>query len=87
VVRNLFEGIARVGENNGCARFRLVSSDNDIDVKWIELDAAAYPPGFLGGDQGRPRAKEGIENNLATVRQVDQRVLQHCGWFHSRMIL
>ena len=57
--RYLFEGRARVGENNGCARFRLIASNNDIDVEWIELHAAAYPPGILGSDQGRPRAKEG----------------------------
>jgi hypothetical protein len=83
----LFEGLARVGENNGSARFRLIASDNDIDVEWIELDAAAHPPGILRGDESRPGAKEGVENNLATVCQVDQRILQHCGWFHSRMIL
>src|SRR5258706_4689088 len=85
--RYLFEGLARVGENNGSARFRLIASDNDIDVEWIEFDAAAHPPGILGGDESRPGAEEGVENNLATVRQVDQRILQHCGWFHSRMIL
>src|SRR5258706_2927965 len=85
--RYLFEGLARVGENNGSARFRLIASDNDIDVEWIEFDAAAHPPGILGGDESRPGAEEGVENNLATVGQVDQRILQHCGWFHSRMIL
>src|SRR5215467_12453249 len=85
--RYLFEGRASVGKNNGCARCRLVASNNDIDVEWIELDAAAHPPGILGSDQGRPRAEEGVQNNLAAVCQVDQRVLQHCGWFHSRMIL
>jgi hypothetical protein len=65
--RYLFEGLARVGENNGSARFRLIASDNDIDVEWIELDAAAHPPGILGGDESRPGAEEGVENNLATV--------------------
>ena len=39
------------GENNGSARFCLVASDNDIDVEWIELDAAAHPPGTLRGDE------------------------------------
>jgi hypothetical protein len=37
-----FEGLARLGENSGNARFSLIASDNDIDVEWIELDAAAY---------------------------------------------
>ena len=83
----LFEGRASVGKNNGCARFRLIALNNDIDVEWIELYAAAHPPGIFGSDQGRPRAEKGIQNDLATVCQIDQRVLQHCGWFHSRMIL
>src|ERR1700738_5624214 len=85
--RSLFEGLARIGENNGSARFRLIASDNDIDVEWIELDAAAHSPCILGGDESRPGAEEGVEHNLATVCQVDQRILQDCGWFHSRMIL
>ena len=86
-VRYLFERLARVGKNNGCARFRLIAPDDDVSVERIEFDAVAHPPGILGGDQGRSRAEEGVENNFATVCQVDQRVLQHCGWFHSRMIL
>ena len=65
--RDLFEGLASVGENNGSACFRLIASDNDIDVAWIELDAAAHPPGILGGDKSRPGAEEGVENNFATV--------------------
>ena len=40
----LSEGLARVGENNGSARFRLIASDNDIDVEWIELDTRGRLP-------------------------------------------
>src|ERR1700738_4843583 len=75
--RYLFEGLARVGENNGSARFRLIASDNDIDVEWIELDAAAHPPGILGGDGGRSGAGEGIGENLPPVFQVVQCFFQH----------
>jgi hypothetical protein len=39
------------------------------------------------GRLGQESAEEGVENNLATVCQVDQGILEHCGWFHSRMIL
>jgi hypothetical protein len=63
--RYLFEGFPRVGENSGGARFRLMASDSDVER--IELDAAAHPPGILGGDESRPGAEEGVENNLATV--------------------
>ena len=85
--RYLFEGLASVGENYGYACCRLITPNDDIDLEWIELNAAAHPTGILGGDQGRPGVEEGIENNLTTVCQVDQRILQHCGWFHSRMVL
>jgi hypothetical protein len=57
--RYLFEGLARVAENSGGARFRLIAPDNDIDVEWIELDATAHPTGILGGDQSRPGSEEG----------------------------
>src|SRR5258705_10635105 len=85
--RYLFEGLARVGENNGSARFRLIASDNDIDVEWIQLDAAAHPPGILGGDESRPGAEARVENNIANVRQGGQRILQRCGCVHSRLVL
>jgi hypothetical protein len=39
--RDLFEGLAGVGENSGSPCFRLIASDNDIDVERIEFDAAA----------------------------------------------
>jgi len=66
--RDRCEGLTRVGEDNGCARCRLIASDDDIDLERIELDAATHPSGTLGGYQGRPGAEEGVENNIATVR-------------------
>jgi hypothetical protein len=56
-------------------------------IERIELDAAAYSRGILGGNESRPGAKKGIENNLASVCQIDQCILQQCGRFHGRMIL
>ena len=61
-------GSPRVREDNGFARCRLIAPDDYVDVERIELDAAAHPPGVLGSHKGRPRAEEGVENNLATVR-------------------
>jgi hypothetical protein len=46
--RYRLEGLARVGENNSSAGCRLLAPDNEIDVEWIELDAAAHSPGVLG---------------------------------------
>jgi hypothetical protein len=63
--RYLFEGLAGIGENCGSAGCRLIASDNDINVAWIELDAAACPPGLLGGDKRRPAAEEGVENSFS----------------------
>jgi hypothetical protein len=83
----LFEGLASLSENSGDARFRLEASNNYINVERIELDAIAYSPGILGGNESRPGGKKGIENNLAAVCQIDQCILQQCGRFHGRMIL
>ena len=71
--RNRCERLTSVGEDNGCARCRLIASDDDVDVERIELDTAAHPPGILGRHKGRPRAEEGVENNLATVHDNDNR--------------
>jgi hypothetical protein len=38
--RNRCEGLARVGEDSGCARCCLIAPDNLVDVERIELDAA-----------------------------------------------
>jgi hypothetical protein len=86
-IGKFFEGRASVSESNGVTRCRLIAPDDDIDIERIELDPAAHPPGTLGGEQSGPGAEEGIENNFTTVRQIDHRILQHCGRFHRWMIL
>src|SRR6516164_6605684 len=48
--RDRCERLTSVGEDNGCARCRLIAPDDDVDVERIELDAIAHPPGILGGD-------------------------------------
>ena len=45
--------------------------------------AVAQAPG--GGQRG-PGAEEGIEHNVATVGEIDQRSLQHCSRFFGPMI-
>src|SRR5258706_2097287 len=56
--RYLFDGLARVGENNGSARFRLIASDNDIDVERIQVDALGHTPRALADAESLPGVVE-----------------------------
>src|SRR5450432_263643 len=47
------------------ARFGLITSDDNVDIKWIDFYSATSPAGALCRDECRARAQEGIEDNLA----------------------
>jgi len=43
----------------------LEAGDGDVDVAGVELDPKSAPPEALACDQGRARAEEGIEDDVA----------------------
>ena len=58
-----------------CHRF--VSPQNDLDVKWIELDAAAASAGLFAGDERRSGTEEWIDDDVAAFGHIEQRIFQH----------
>src|SRR5450432_238372 len=68
------------------ARFGLITSDDNVDIKWIDFYSATSPAGALCRDECRARAQEGIEDNLAADGHVEERVHQHRRRFDRRMI-
>ena len=81
------ERLAGLDENRGLAGRRLIAPDDHVDVERIELDAATDASGLFGGDESRARPKEGVDDDIAAVGEVEERVLEHCGWLHCRMVL
>ncbi len=81
------ETLTSVSEDSRFACRDLESADDDICVERIKLDAAADPPHVVCRDEGRAGAKEGIDDKLAPVRQVQKDIFQHCRWLHGRMVL
>lgn len=58
-----------------CHRF--VSAQNDLDVKWIKLEAAAVSAGLFASDECRSRTQERVDDDVAAFGHVEQRVFQH----------
>ena len=49
-VRDLFEGLGSICKNGDLVRHRLKAPDDNVDVEWVEFNAAAYPPCILGSN-------------------------------------
>jgi hypothetical protein len=49
-VRDLFEGLGSICKNGDLVRYRLIAPDDNVDVEWVEFNAAAYPPCILGSN-------------------------------------
>jgi hypothetical protein len=49
-VRDLFEGLGSLCKNGDLVRYRLIAPDDNVDVEWVEFNAAAYPPCILGSN-------------------------------------
>ena len=59
-----------VGENNGSARFRLIASDNDIDVEWsVRMGIVQYNKN--DGDMRRANAAS-ISHGSRAIRAVSR---------------
>src|ERR1700730_2659522 len=67
--------------NGSPARDILPTPDGDVDVARIELDQAGSASRLFGGDQGRARTPETIEDNPISMRTVSNRVSDECDGF------
>src|SRR5271168_317727 len=65
---------AALGMDRARAGHALPAADRDVDIKRVNLDAAANAAGALRRHQGRPAAQKGIEHNVAAARAIKQRI-------------
>jgi hypothetical protein len=66
---------------------RLVAPYDHVNVERVELDPATDAASGLGGDEGRAGAEERVNDDVATIGKVEERVLEHGGWLDGRVIL
>src|ERR1039458_6365716 len=69
----------------GIARVLLPAANRDINVDWVDLDAAADAPDAFSCHQSGARAQEGIEHYFAANRAIKNRVSYHGDGFHGWM--
>ena len=81
------ERLASLGERRSFTGGALVAAHDHVDIERIEFEPAANAAGFLSCNEGRPGAEERVNDNVAPVRDVEQRVLKEGGWLYRRMIL
>ena len=68
------QGLASVGERRLLAGQSLPALDRHVDVARLVLNEPSLALRLLGRDQGRARAAEAVENDLAALRAVLARV-------------
>ena len=75
--RQRLERLAGLDENRLVAGRGLKAPHDHIDVERIELDAAADATGLVGRDEGRARAKERVDDDVAAVGEIEKGVLAY----------
>lgn len=81
------EGLARCLKDGGLFGDLLIPAHDDVDIERIEFHAPADAARLLGRDQGRAGAEERIEDDVAPVRHVVQRIDEHGDGLHGRVVL
>jgi len=67
---NGVEGIAGLGMNGAFASELLPPANDEVAIRWINLDEACLPLRFFARDQRGSAAAETIENQVATMRTI-----------------
>src|SRR4029077_5745899 len=68
-----------------CHRF--VSAQDDLDVEWIQLAAAAASAGLFAGDERRSRTEEWVDDDVAAFGHIEQGIFQHGNRLDGRVVL
>jgi hypothetical protein len=87
VRRQRLERLAGLDENRRVAGRGLKAPHDHIDVERIELDAAADATDLVGRDEGRARAKERVDDDVAAVGEIEKGVLAYMLKLRDRVVL
>jgi hypothetical protein len=85
VGRERVERLAGLDKNRPVTRRRFIAPHHHVDVERIEFDAATDATGRVGGDEGRTRSEKRVDNEIAPVGEVEERILEHGGRFDGWM--
>ena len=69
------EGFSGLDQNRWIARRRLAASYDHVDIERVEFDPATDAASGLGGDEDRAGAKEWVDDKIAAIAEVEERVL------------
>src|SRR5262245_53866944 len=68
-----------------CHRF--VTAQDNLDVEWVQLDAATGSASLFAGDESRSRTEEWVDDDVAAFGHIEQRIFQHGNWLGGRVVL
>jgi hypothetical protein len=68
------------------ARRRFIASNDHVNTERVEFDAAADAAGLAGGDECRSGAKKRVDDDVAAIREIQERVLEHGGRLDCRIV-
>ena len=79
--------LTRAFQDRDLSCHRFVSAQDDLDVEWIQLDAAAASAGLFAGDERRSRTEEWFDDDVAAFAHIEQRIFQHGNRLDGRVVL
>jgi hypothetical protein len=53
------------------SRRRVISAEDDIDIEWVELEAAAVPASLYGCDECRTRTDDWAEHDVTPLGHIE----------------
>ncbi len=70
------ESLSGLDESRRVARRGLIPARDHIHIKRVDLNATTNAFGLLGGDEGRARAEEWVDDGVAAVGEVEKRIFE-----------
>ena len=64
-----------------------VSAHDHLDIERVQVDTPADVADLVGGYEGRARAEEWVDDDVAAIGEVEERVREHRGRLGGRVVL
>jgi hypothetical protein len=85
--RQCVERLAGLDKNRRVAGCGRVLAHDHLDIERVQVDTPADVADLVGGYEGRARAEEWVDDDVAAIGEVEERVREHRGRLGGRVVL
>ena len=85
--RQCVERLAGLDKNRRVAGCDRVLAHDHLDIERVQIDTPADVADLVGGYEGRARAEEWVDDDVAAIGEVEESVREHRGRLGGRVVL